>query len=69
MAQLCRKPLSAFSREWKWLGQTQVPIKPTRVAKSPPADMVRIPGGTFEFVVSGIMVEGSDAVGVDVQFP
>jgi gamma-glutamyl hercynylcysteine S-oxide synthase len=31
--------------------------------------MVRIPGGQFEFVVSGIMVEGEDGVGVDVQYP
>jgi formylglycine-generating enzyme required for sulfatase activity len=31
--------------------------------------MVRIPGGAFEFVVSGIMVEGADRVGVDVQYP
>ncbi len=31
--------------------------------------MVSIPGGPFEFVVSGIEIEGKDAVGVDVQYP
>ena len=68
MKQLSRKPLSAFSSEWKCLPQTQVPIKPAKAAKSPPSDMVRIPGGAFEFVVSGIMVEGGDKAGVDVQY-
>ena len=69
MNHLSRKPLRAYSGEWKFLPQTQVPIKAVRAPKHPPADMVRIPGGAFEFVVSGIMVEGGDKVGVDVQYP
>ena len=69
MKQLSRKPLRAFSNDWKCLTQTQVPIKPTKAPRTPPSDMVRIPGGAFEFVVSGIMVEGGDGVGVDVQYP
>jgi formylglycine-generating enzyme required for sulfatase activity len=31
--------------------------------------MVRIPGGRFEFRVSGIEIEGGEMVGVDVQYP
>ena len=31
--------------------------------------MVRIPGGNFEFRVSGIEIEGGNDVGVDVQYP
>jgi formylglycine-generating enzyme required for sulfatase activity len=69
MNRLSQKPLHAFSREWKCLLQTQVPIKPAKAGKNPPGDMVRIPGGVFEFVVSGIMVEGGNGVGVDVQYP
>ena len=41
----------------------------SQAPRNPPRDMVRIPGGAFEFVVSGIMVEGSDDIGVDVQYP
>ena len=31
--------------------------------------MIKIPGGAFDFVVSGIEIEGHDTVGVDVQYP
>ncbi len=69
MSRLSRKPLQAFSSDWQFLPQKQAPIKPVHPPKAPPRDMVHIPGGTFEFVVSGIMVEGGDKVGVDVQYP
>jgi gamma-glutamyl hercynylcysteine S-oxide synthase len=69
MKRISRTPLQALSSEWKCLPQRQVPIQPARLKKNPPSDMVRIPGGAFEFVVSGVMIEGSDKVGVDVQFP
>ena len=69
MKKLSGRPLDAFSSEWKHLPQTQVPIKPAKLTKGAPKDMIRIPGGTFEFVVSGIMVEGGEKVGVDVQYP
>jgi gamma-glutamyl hercynylcysteine S-oxide synthase len=68
MQKLSRSPLHAFSNEWKPLSQTQVPIKPAKAPNNPPHDMIRIPGGTFDFVVSGIMIEGGDKVGVDVQY-
>ena len=69
MGQLSRKPLNSCSDQWTHLSQTQVPIQPARLKQQSPADMVRIPGGEFEFVVSGIMIEGGDKVGVDVQYP
>ncbi|HVU09014.1 MAG TPA: SUMF1/EgtB/PvdO family nonheme iron enzyme [Verrucomicrobiae bacterium] len=69
MNDLAKKRLADFSDEWKFLPQRQVPIKSTKAVDVPPADMVRIPGGSFEFVVSGIEIEGSDGVGVDVQYP
>jgi formylglycine-generating enzyme required for sulfatase activity len=31
--------------------------------------MIRIPGGFFDFKVEGIEIEGSDDIGVDVQYP
>ncbi|HVU28275.1 MAG TPA: SUMF1/EgtB/PvdO family nonheme iron enzyme [Verrucomicrobiae bacterium] len=69
MNSLGGKRLADFSDEWKFLPQRQVPIKSTKTVDVPPADMVRIPGDSFEFVVSGIEIEGSDGVGVDVQYP
>jgi formylglycine-generating enzyme required for sulfatase activity len=68
MNHFSQKPLRSFSAEWKCLPQSQVLIKPAK-AKTPPQDMMRIPGGAFDFVVSGIMVEGGDGIGVDVQYP
>ena len=69
MKAMSGKPLRAFSSEWKFLPQTQAPIKAVKAPENPPRDMVLIPGGGFEFVVSGIMVEGGDGIGVDVQYP
>jgi len=31
--------------------------------------MIRVPGGTFQFEVSGIEIEGENQAGVDVQYP
>jgi formylglycine-generating enzyme required for sulfatase activity len=31
--------------------------------------MVRVEGGQYDFQVSGIMIEGNDEIGVDVQYP
>ncbi len=69
MNELAEKRLAAFSNEWKFLPQHQVPIKSTKLAETPPPDMIRIPGGEFEFIVSGIEIEGGDSIGVDVQYP
>ncbi|MBU6411661.1 MAG: SUMF1/EgtB/PvdO family nonheme iron enzyme, partial [Verrucomicrobia bacterium] len=69
MKALAKKRLADFSGEWEFLPQHQVEIRPTRPARTPPAGMVRIPGGPFDFIVSGIEIEGHDSVGVDVQYP
>ncbi|WP_263355721.1 formylglycine-generating enzyme family protein [Acidicapsa ligni] len=73
MKTLAEKPLQSFSREWKTIPQTLVPIDPTepvaKESKKETKDMVRIPAGDFNFRVNGIEIEGMDDEGVDVQYP
>jgi formylglycine-generating enzyme required for sulfatase activity len=68
MNRLARRPLSSFSHQWNPLSQKLVDIPPAP-ATEPPAGMIRIPPATFEFRVSGIEIEGSNDIGVDVQYP
>lgn len=63
------RPLNSYSREWKAVPQTIVEIPITRPVASVPSGMIRIPGGQFDFRVSGIEVEGGNDPGVDVQYP
>ena len=51
------------------LPQQQVEIASTEPVSSTPKGMVKIPGGSYVFRVQGIEVEGSDDIGVDVQYP
>jgi hypothetical protein len=69
MKAMTAKPLAAYSHDWKPLAQHIVEIPPTAPASSAPEGMVRIEGGNFEFRVDGIEIEGSNDVGVDVQYP
>jgi formylglycine-generating enzyme required for sulfatase activity len=69
MHELARTRLATLSHEWKVLPQQLVEIAPTRLANAPPAGMVRIPEADFEFQAAGIMIEGGNNVGVDVQYP
>jgi iron(II)-dependent oxidoreductase len=69
MKAMTRAPLASYSHEWKVLPQQMVEIAATRPAASAPAGMVAIPGGDLVFRVQGIEVEGSDDIGVDVQYP
>jgi formylglycine-generating enzyme required for sulfatase activity len=69
MRERSATPLAGLSTEWSFLPQTIVEPKPTEPASTPPAGMIRIPAGEFEFVVSGIEIEGGEMVGVDVQYP
>jgi len=69
MKTISAKPLSSYSNEWKPLPQNLVETKPTSVATSAPLGMVRISGGTFDFKVEGIEIEGHNDAGVDVQYP
>ncbi len=69
MAQLSSKPLASFSAVWRCLPQKQVPIAATAPAAIAPKGMVRIPGGDFDFRVTGIGIEGENREGLDVQYP
>jgi len=69
MRDLSQKHLQDFSDEWKFLPQHIVEIASTKLAATAPTGMVRIPGARFNFRVSGIETEGSNDVGVDVQYP
>lgn len=69
MSERSRRPLASYSRAWTPVSQTIVEIAPTKPATSPPAGMIRIPEGDFDFRVSGIEVEGGNDPGVDVQYP
>ncbi|MBS1872307.1 MAG: SUMF1/EgtB/PvdO family nonheme iron enzyme [Acidobacteria bacterium] len=68
MAALSRTPLSSYSAERRTMPQRVVEIAPTAKAKAAPAGMIRIAGGAYDFKVSGIMIEGSNEIGVDVQY-
>ena len=46
-----------------------VEIPATKPAHGAPEGMIRIPGRDFVFKVQGIEIEGSNDVGVDVQYP
>ena len=68
MAAITGKPLTSFSHEPISLPQHLVDIAPTTPASSAPDGMVRIPGGTFNFKVQGIEIEGDVSPYVDVQY-
>ena len=69
MKALTAKRLSEYSHQWKVLPQKMVEIAGTARAAGAPEGMVAIPAGPYEFQTSGIMIEGGDDIGVDVQFP
>jgi gamma-glutamyl hercynylcysteine S-oxide synthase len=69
MKVLTAKPLSDFSSEWQKSNQHLVAIPATKPVSATPEGMVRIDGGSYLFVVQGIEIEGSNDVGVDVQYP
>jgi len=69
MAQMTAKPLSDYSHDWKPLPQELVEISPTQPASSIQPGMIRIEGGSYDFKVEGIEIEGSNDIGLDVQYP
>jgi len=69
MKNLTSRHLASFAAVWEFLPQTMVEIPKTNLAKKAPSGMVRIPSGEFNFISSGVEIEGSDSAGVDVQFP
>ncbi len=62
-------PLASLSERRTILNQRMVEITATKAASTMPEGMVKIPGGDFLFKVQGIEIEGSDYMGVDVQYP
>ncbi len=69
MATLTAKPLADFSTEHPVLKQSLVEIAPTAPVAEAPAGMIKIPGGSFDFRVQGIEIEGGASNLVDVQYP
>ncbi|MCI0620847.1 MAG: formylglycine-generating enzyme family protein [Acidobacteria bacterium] len=69
MRSMSQTPLSAHSAEWKFLPQQICALTKTTLSATAPLGMVLVPGGEFDFVVSGIEIEGGNSVGVDVQYP
>ncbi|MGA3040985.1 MAG: formylglycine-generating enzyme family protein [Bryobacteraceae bacterium] len=69
MGQWARVPLSSLAHEWKFLPQQMVETAPTKPPIGSPPGMVHVPAGEFDFAVTGIEIEGSDWIGLDVQYP
>jgi formylglycine-generating enzyme required for sulfatase activity len=69
MKELSTTPLSSYSHDWKVVPQEIVPIAAVKPPSEPLAEMVKIPAAEFDFRVSGIEIEGSNDIGVDVQYP
>jgi hypothetical protein len=70
MKAMTAKPLSAYDATWQYLTQVRVEIAKTAPATAAPAGTVYVPQSkNYKFAVTGVMVEGDDAHGVDVQFP
>jgi formylglycine-generating enzyme required for sulfatase activity len=69
MKGFARTPLQSLSNQWKSIPQTLVEIARTAPVAKAPESMVAIPAGEFDFVVSGIEIEGQTWEGVDFQYP
>jgi len=63
------RPLASYSSEWRFLPQTLVETEPTAAPDATPPGMVKIPAGDFVFSVTGVEIEGSNWIGLDVQYP
>ena len=69
MRELSATPLQALSHTWQPLPQELVAIERTAPAAKTPDGMIAIPGGDYDFVVTGIEIEGQTWAGLDVQYP
>ena len=69
MKTLTARPLTSWSNEWRPLPQHMVAIASTQPKHSAPSGMIEIPGGDYDFAVTGLELEGGDAIGVDVAYP
>ena len=69
MQTLAAVPLRSLSAQWQPLQQQLVPTPATVAHAQGPEGMVEIPAGDFDFVVSGVEIEGQTWAGNDVQYP
>jgi formylglycine-generating enzyme required for sulfatase activity len=69
MKSLTTVGLSSYSNQWTSLPQKLLEIQPAENVAAAPDRMVKMPGGDYVFRVKGIEIEGSNDVGVDVQYP
>jgi formylglycine-generating enzyme required for sulfatase activity len=70
MKTLTARPLKDYSAVWAPLLQKLVEIRPTKPAAAPPPGMVKIPAvADFDFVVTGVEIEGGNDAGTGVQYP
>jgi formylglycine-generating enzyme required for sulfatase activity len=68
MRELAKRPLASYSEERKVLPQKVVDIARAPAKTSAPEGMLKIPAGNFRFRISGIMIEGKNEIGVDLQY-
>ena len=69
MREWAKTPLKTLSHDWHFLPQQMVEIPPVKPASAPPAGMITIPAGDFEFEVTGVEIEGENWEGLDFQYP
>lgn len=69
MKGLTERSLHSYSAEWRYLKQRMVDIPKTALVSEVPLGMAYVPKGFFNFESRGVMIEGDDGHGVDVQFP
>lgn len=68
MRRYAERPLASLSATWTSAKQALVPVRPTRRHDTAPDGMVAIPAADFDFKVTGVVIEGYQTDGVDVQY-
>lgn len=69
MNKLTQRSLYSYSAVWKYELQTMLEMPKTKLASTAPVGRVAVPKGNFMFVNKGVMIEGDDQHGVDLQYP
>ena len=69
MNQLGSVRLDSFTTTRGFLPQTVVEIPRTKPSAAAPSGMIKIPAAKYLFEAVGIEIEGSNQIGVDVQYP